>query len=226
MVFALMVATVFLLIAVDYFVRREERGLKDTGDQRRTPIFLAPDKALLPVETAPERAFHLSHTWMQPTGNDEGLVYIGFDELISQIMNNGVTIKNLPLKGAILPQGAPVWRIHMGQRYLEQLSPVSGKVVDVNPACQAGMPLPSEKIEKSWVLKFRADHFERENHNLMSLEQAHLLNRSLLDELYLLAQRGEYLNDGGKIDPEFIIKMDPSEWAKIVKRFFPYQKTT
>jgi len=225
MVFVLVVATVFLLIAVDFFLRREEGSLKDTVDQRRSPIFLAPEKALLPVEAEPERAFHLSHTWMQSAGNDDGLVYIGFDEFISQIMNNGVTLKNLPLIGAILPQGAPVWHIHMGQRYLEQLSPVSGKVVDINPACQAGVTLPSEKIGKSWILKIKAEHYEHENHNLMNLEQAHLLNQSLIDELYLQAQRGEYLNDGGKIDPEFIIKMDPSEWAKIVKRFFPYQKT-
>jgi hypothetical protein len=58
----------------------------------------------------------------------------------------------------------------------------------------------------------------------MNLEQAQMLNHSLRDELYLQAQRGEYLNDGGKIDPDFITRMDPSEWAKIIERFFPYQK--
>ncbi len=224
MVFILFVATVFLLIAVDYFVRREERTLKEAGDKKRSPIFLAPEKALLPMKETPERAFHLSHTWVQPVENNEGRVYIGLDEFIPQIMTADVNIHNLPMIGAHLPQGAPIWNVKMGDRYLEQLAPVSGKVVDINPACRAGIPLPSDKIEKSWILKIQADRLEHENHNLMNPEQAHILNQSLRDELYLQAQRGEYLNDGGKIEPDFIAKMDNSEWAKIVQRFFPYQK--
>jgi len=225
MVFVLVAATVFLLIAVDYFLRREEGIQKTEDDRKRSPIFLAPEKALLPMEVTPERAFHLSHTWVQPDGKENGTVYIGLDEFVPQILTSDVTIRNLPLIGAHLPQGAPIWNVYMGKRYLEQLSPVSGKVVAINPACQAGVPLPGDKIEKSWILKINAERLEHENHNLMNIEQAQILNQSLKDELYLNAHRGEYLNDGGKIDPDYILKMDPSEWAKIVKRFFPYQKS-
>ena len=70
MVFILVFATVFLLIAVDYFVRREERKEKEEGDKKRSPIFLAPEKALLPLEMTPDRAYHLSHTWVQHAGQD------------------------------------------------------------------------------------------------------------------------------------------------------------
>jgi glycine cleavage system H lipoate-binding protein len=224
MVFILVVATVFLLIAVDYFVRREDLKLKHEGDLKRSPIFLAPEKALLPVAISPERAFHLSHTWAQPAPQQEEVVYIGLDEFMPQILASDVKVQALPLIGAHLPQGAPVWRLQMGDRYLEQLSPVSGTVIDINPACRVGVPLPSDKIEQSWILKIQADRLEHERRNLMNPEQAHILNHTLRDELYLQAQRGDYLNDGGRIDPEYIAKMDRTEWEKIIKKFFPYQK--
>ena len=224
MVFILVFATVFLLIAVDYFVRREEREEKEEGDKKRSPIFLAPEKALLPLEMTPDRAYHLSHTWVQHAGQESDMVYIGMDEFVPKIMAADVIMRNLPTIGAHLPQGAPLWQIHLGGRYIEQLSPVSGTVADINPACRAGVPLPSEKMELSWIMKIKPDRLEQERYNLMNSEQASLLNTALSDALYLQAQQGPYLNDGGKLDPDFIARMEPSAWSEIIARFFPYQK--
>ena len=58
----------------------------------------------------------------------------------------------------------------------------------------------------------------------MRQTQADILNNALTDELYLSAQQGQYLNDGGQIDPDYIDKMSDEEWQILVEQFFPYQK--
>lgn len=224
MVFLLVLLTVLILIAVDFWARREDRELEETGKDRRSPIFLSPDKALLPLMASADRGYHQSHTWLQPSEKD--VVYVGFDNFISSIFTSDVVLKDLPNIGVHLPQGTKVWDVGIDDRTIGQLSPVSGKVVDVNPALRAGVPVPSDQIERSWILKIRADELERDHMNLMHQEQAAIVNQALRDELYMQAQRGEFLNDGGRIDPEFIKKMDPQEWEGIVQRFFPYQRTS
>ena len=82
--------------------------------------------------------------------------------------------------------------------------------------------MPTSQVEKSWILKIKADTQKNEFHNLMNSEQTKLMNTVLKDELLITAQEANYLNDGGKIDPAFINNLSQEEWTKIVKKFFPY----
>ncbi|HID40008.1 MAG TPA: hypothetical protein EYP36_10910 [Calditrichaeota bacterium] len=49
MVFVFVLLTVAVFIAVDYFLRREERAIKKAEKKKKSPIFLSPEKALLPI---------------------------------------------------------------------------------------------------------------------------------------------------------------------------------
>jgi hypothetical protein len=130
-------------------------------------------------------------------------------------------MNDLPLVGTYLPQGAKIWDVGLKNHRISQLSPVSGKVVDINPACKLKLPIPTEQTEKSWVLKLKADNLDMETKNLMKQPQMARMNTALIDELYFYTQEGKYLNDGGKIDPEFIDKMPEEKWTHLVESFFP-----
>lgn len=224
MVFILVFLTVAVCIALNYFLQREERALKATEKKKKSPIFLSPDKALLPVKRKGERFYHPSHSWVQKEKDD--IYYVGFDDLISFLFSDHIKLKNLPLIGASLPQGSPIWDVSVNGHHILQLAPVSGEVVDVNPACCLDMPLPSDQVEKSWILKIKAEHFIKDANNLMSDTQADIMNNSIRDEIFSKAVKGNYVNDGGKLAPEFVENMSEEDWHKFIQKYFPHQEKT
>jgi len=221
MVFVLVLLTVGILLTVDYVLRREDRKIKAIGQEKKSPIFLNPEKALLPLTNAEKKMYHLSHTWVQSLEGDT--VYVGFDNFVSAVFSSEIKMEDLPLVGAHVPQGAKIWDVGLTNRKVSQLSPISGKVVEINPACKLNIPLSTNEVEKSWVIKMKTDNLEKESHNLMKHTQATMMNTALRDDLYLSAQQEHYLNDGGAIDPNYIEEMAEDEWEVLCNKFFPYQ---
>ncbi len=221
MVFVLVLLTVGILLTIDYVLRREDRKIKAIGQEKKSPIFLSPEKALLPLTNGSKKLYHLSHTWVQPAEGDT--VYIGFDDFVSTLFSSEIKMEDLPLVGTHVPQGTKVWDVGLTNRKVHQLSPVSGKVVDINPACKLNIPLTTNDVEKSWVIKMKTDNLEKDSHNLMKPTQANMMNTALRDDLYLSAQQEHYLNDGGAIDPSYIDQMGEDEWGELCNKFFPYQ---
>jgi glycine cleavage system H lipoate-binding protein len=222
MVFALVLLTVIVFVALDLILRREDRQLKMKEKGEKSPIFLSPDKSLIPVGNELNRLYHLSHTWVSPS--DQGYMLLGFDNFISDLFNSEIRINDLPLVGSHVSQGAKIWDVQLGTHRISQLSPVSGRVVGINPACKMNLPLPSEQVEKSWILKVAADNIKNESNNLLVHSQAVRMNHQLRDELYLYAQQGHYLNDGGKIDPEYMMRLSDQEWEQLLEKFFSYHE--
>ena len=85
--------------------------------------------------------------------------------------------------------------------------------------------LPADQVEKSWIVKMKAASYSNESNNLMNHSQATYLNNGLRDKLVLDAQHGNYLNDGGKIDPSYLVNMSDDEWNSFIEKFFPYSKS-
>jgi glycine cleavage system H lipoate-binding protein len=222
MVFVFVLLTVAVLLLVDYILRKEDRQLKEVSNQKKSPIFLSPEKSLTAITASEDRKFHQSHSWLEPL--PDGTAYIGYDNFMTTLFSENVQMSDLPLVGAHIPQGTKIWDIGLDQYKIAQLSPVSGKVVDVNPACKMDVPVPSDQAAHSWIIKMKLDNLENEENNLMEKSQAALLNNALRDELLMTAQRGHYLNDGGKIDPTFIKSMSQDDWTNLISKFFPYQK--
>lgn len=222
MVFMLVLLTVLIFLGVDLILRREERMLKEVDKSEKSPIFLSPDKALLPIGDELHRLYHLSHTWILQS--DQGYVYVGYDDFIANLFTDEVKVQALPLVGSHIVQGSKIWDIQLGEHSLSQLSPLSGKIVGINPACKMNLPLPAAQVEKSWILKIKADNLKSENNNLLPYSQAVMLNSRLRDELYAYAQQGHYLNDGGKIDSEYIKRLSDLDWDQLVQKFFPYHQ--
>lgn len=222
MVFVLMLVTIGIFLIVDYIVRREGREIKEIGKEKKSPIFLSPEKSLKPVQNGKNRLYHPSHSWIQLT--DEAYVYVGFDDFISTLFSSEVSMNNFPLIGTYLKQGTKIWDVGLKNHRISQLAPVSGTVIDINPGCKLNLRIPTKQTEKSWVLKLKTDNLETETKNLMKQNQMTIMNTALIDDLYDTAQEKNYLNDGGEIDPGYIDEMSEEQWSELVEMFFPYQQ--
>ena len=222
MVIALFLLTVVVFFALDIVLRREDRALKKRDKVKKSPIFLSPDKALIPLIGGAKRLYHLSHSWVQ--NSDEEYVYVGYDNFIPYLFSSKVKITDLPLVGSEVPQGTQIWNVQAGERNISQLAPIAGEVIEVNPACNMDMALPSDQIEKSWILKMKSKDYEHDSRNLMQSQQAMFINAALKEDVFQNAHQGDYLHDGGQIDPTFIENMNDEDWNAFTQKYFPYQK--
>jgi len=223
MVFVLVLLTAATFVAINLIIRKEDRVYQEAKSSKNVAIFLSPEKSLKHLKMDKEKLFHLSHSWA--VKSDDGFAYVGYDDFVSTIFSSDIRLNDLPLVGTHVPQGVKIWDVKQDGHKVEQLAPIAGEVVAINPACFADMPLPSDKVEKSWIIKMKTDNFENDSHNLMNGDQALILNAALRDELVHMLHGDAYLNDGGKIDASFINTMTNEKWQEIVSKFFPYQKS-
>jgi len=222
MVFVLVGVTAIVFLLVDFLLRREDRELKKVSQKRKAPIFLDPENALKPIKQLDKRLYHPSHSWIQTNG--EGYAYVGFDDFIARLFSDEVRVSDLPLVGTHVPQGTNLWQVGTTKRNINQLSPLAGTVVEINPAFLADIPLLASDVEKSWILKMRADNFETDAKNLIASDMAGLMNSALADELVRFSQDPHYLNDGGKIDAKYLDNLSDEEWQKMTVKFFPHTR--
>ena len=222
MVFMLFLLTAIIFLVVDFILRKEDRAVKENAKGKKSPIFLSPERALLPLGNEQNRLFHLSHSWVFPYKSD--YAYVGFDNFIPTLFSSEIKLSLHSSVGDFVHQGSPIWNVKLNGHEITQLSPVSGEIVDINPACKMDIPLLSDQVEKSWILKLKSAQLPEEPNNLMNFNQANLMNTFLRDELYASAQKSHYINDGGRIDPAFITNLSEEEWDGIVRKFFPFMK--
>lgn len=222
MVVVLVLLTFVMFFLVGMLIRKEEQSYRDTEDKKRSPIFLSPDKALQPLNKEGPKYFHPSHTWTLEGGEDA--TFIGFDDFITFLSQTDLRISNFPPIGSKIFQGSKIWNINYGERKISQLAPVTGEVIDINPALTMDMKLPAADVEKSWILKIKPDNIENDVKNLMTGTQASLVNESFREKFVAMATQGNYLNDGGEIDTSSLQNMADDEWKKFIGVFFPYEK--
>lgn len=221
MVVIFVILTFAVFILVNYLLRKEEKAIQGTEKTKRTPIFLSPEKALFPLNNIVERMYHPSHTWALQ--NKSGDFYIGYDPFIPFLFSSDIKIHDLYPIGEIIRQGEKIWDIRSNGHTIAQLSPISGDIIEINPACTLGIPLPSATVEKSWIVKIKALSILNEANNLLNHFQATSIIKTLRDEVFSMNYNRSNMADGGKIDPSFINNMTDAEWLEFVRRFFPYQ---
>lgn len=220
MVVAIFLLMLVIFIVVDLILRKENKIIIEAEKTRKSPIFLSPEKALRHIANETNRLYHLSHSWVLSSTEDN--YYVGYDKFIPTIFPSSIKVHVEPKIDSFVQQGGKLWDVKFNGRTISQLAPISGKVIDINPACKMDIPLPSDEVEQSWIVKMQASNFSKERNNLMNHSQAVSINSMLKDEMVLNAQHGHYLNDGGQIDPSYISSMMDEEWEKFVNRFFPY----
>lgn len=223
MVVALVIITIVVLLLLDYFLRKEGKSEKEMEEKKSQPIFLSPEKSLRAVPDGIEKFYHPSHTWMYV--DERGRIVVGYDSFIPYLFSGEIVVKNLTRVGEKIEQGNKIWNLEFGNKMVSQLAPVSGEVLEINPAFGMETKLPSEKVAKSWIMKIKPSDLKTSINNLLPEELQETNNRLLQDRFLNMHHQNVYMNDGGSIDPNFINNLTDETWEKVVKTFFPYSIT-
>lgn len=115
------------------------------------------------ARTAPgEVWYHPGHTWAAPA--HAGYFKVGLDELAASLTGL-IERVNLPREGAQVFQGVPSVEVRRGRRTLELASPLTGKVVAVNPKLKDDAATASrEPYGNGWLYLVRPGRrYERGN---------------------------------------------------------------
>ena len=162
-------------------------------------------------EIVKERYYHPGHTWVDL--NPEDLtVEIGMDSFTNKVFGQVEKI-DFPQKGEIIHQGNPIWKLIRGNRNLVQVSPMSGKVLDVNS---------NSFNAENWIIKLRPVELQQ---NLNNLFQGDLVEKWQAWSKNLFVQRlsnqlSVVYQDGGELRDNLSEEISDAQWEKIQCEFF------
>jgi len=134
-----------------------------------------------PFEISKRIFAHPSHTWAEVV--QPNLVNAGMDKFTSSVFGSIQEIE-LPSQGDRIHQGDRAWKIKRGERELVQVSPVSGRVVEVNKKfVENPKLLTQENPERNWILKIAPVRLAQEAKNLLSGEMLARWNQAVKEQL-------------------------------------------
>ena len=163
---------------------------------------------------------HPSHTWAEVV--QPNLVNVGMDKFTSSVFGSIQEIE-LPSQGDRIYQGGKAWRIKRGERELVQVSPVSGRVVEVNKKIVENPKfLNQENPDENWILKIAPLRLTREVRNLLSGEMLSRWNQAVKEQLVAVLVPTSYpvLQEGGEIKPDLGDELTSQQWEKVARDFF------
>jgi len=163
---------------------------------------------------------HPSHTWAEVV--QPNLVNVGMDKFTSSVFGSIQEI-DLPRQGDRIYQGGKAWKMKRGERELVQVSPVSGRVVEVNKKIVKNPKLLNqENPEENWILKIAPVRLAQEARNLLSGEMLGRWNQAVKEQLVssLVPTSYPVLQEGGEIKPDLGDELTGEQWEKIARDFF------
>lgn len=234
MTFAILLVFLAAALAVDWQLERRKNSKRVLAGQmcvQGAPKLVgmpAEDRAaiyrkVLPALAAREVYHHPGHAWVRWT--DDGLLAVGADEITGKLMGP-LNLLELPPVGAHLRQGRPAWKMGHGARSMEQFSPLSGEVMEVNKAVLDRPELVNDApYRRGWLLKMKPSDLANEVENLFSgsLADAWLtLSRELIIAAFgpPSAQPLATAQDGGELIDGICDQLSDEQWKGISRRLF------
>jgi glycine cleavage system H protein len=163
---------------------------------------------------------HPSHTWAEVV--QPNLVNVRMDKFTSSVFGSIQEIE-LPSQGDRVYQGGKAWKIKRDGRELVQVSPVSGRVVEVNKKIVENPKLLNqESPEENWILKIAPTSLAREVRNLLSGKMLAWWNQAAKEQLVAVLVPTSYpvLQEGGEIKSDLGDELTSQQWEKIARDFF------
>jgi glycine cleavage system H lipoate-binding protein len=234
MTFVILFAFVAFALAVDWQLQRRKNSRRILAGQM--PVHDSPTlaglpaheraavlRAVLPGRAAKEVLHHPGHAWAR--GSSDDLLTIGADEITGKLLG-AVDCLELPPVGAHLWQGRAAWKLSHKSRSIEQLSPLSGEVVEVNhEAVKHPEVINRSPYLRGWLLKVRPTNLADDLSNLFSgnLADAWLaLSKSRINAA-LSTQNSSPLataQDGGELVDGLGAQMSAAQWKEICSQLF------
>ena len=210
-----------LFIAMDYLLNREKvvRVVKPLpkGVTEEIP-------ALEPVWVSgyqlPEGLhYHRGHTWARVL--DPRTVLVGLDDFARKLIGPAKEIRP-PAVGSWLQQGGKGFEVQVDGRQAELVSPIGGRVLEVNPRLNREPELATQDpYGRGWIFKMKIADATANLRNLLS---GSLARRWMQDEregleLRLMALSGSVLQDGGEPVADFARHLNTEDWKRLVGAF-------
>lgn len=119
--------------------------------------------------TPTDRKYSREHEWAKI--DKEGLVVIGITMFAQEQLGDIVYIDLAPT-GSIVEQFSKLGEIESVKAVSEIYSPISGKVIDVNPDVLDHPEVVNEDpYENGWLIRLKPNKFESESGSLLSMEE-------------------------------------------------------
>lgn len=229
MVVLLVILTVLTFLAVEIYLSKRKKaiqmeGLLSTEVTRPSAVRPVLEPELAPAPVLLEGLYHHpGHAWARTA--EEDLVAVGLDELAGKVIGKIDRIR-LPKVGEVIRQGASAWTITHGHRVIDQVSPVTGVVVEVNEEVERDPELINRSpYADGWLVKVRLRDLMEDLKNLFTgafAEKWMDFSRALIWYRLspTLADSQLTYQDGGELVEGIGDRLSDEEWEKLKKDFF------
>lgn len=166
-----------------------------------------------------ELFFHRGHTWARPEGND--LVRVGLDDFAQKLVGVPSDLF-LPEVGERLHQGERAWKVSVGSKEVDLLSPVDGEVVERNDAVLRNPELVNrDPYGDGWLCKVRPARRGVGIPGLMRGRPAREWMEATEETLRRLVSPtvGVVLQDGGAPVTGIAASLSEEKWDEIAREF-------
>jgi glycine cleavage system H protein len=163
--------------------------------------------------------YHQGHSWAMPENQE--LVRVGMDDFAQKLLGKPSDIK-LPKVGSKVVQGEKGWELEFNGQTIDALSPVNGKVVEVNEEILREPDLLNkDPYQKGWLLKVRPSNLRTDEKNLLSGVLAKAWIEDTVNRLStrITGNFGVVLQDGGLPIAGFAKEIAPADWDKLAREF-------
>ncbi len=163
--------------------------------------------------------YHQGHSWLVPQGAE--LVKVGMDDFAQKLVGRSNKI-SLPRVGSRIEQGEVGWKLDIGKKNIDMLSPVSGDVVAVNKNIVKNPDLVNQDpYGKGWLMMVKPDNKRATVKNLLTGKVATAWMDKTADELRekMGSDLGTVYQDGGLPVSGIAKALSPDAWDKIASEF-------
>ena len=164
--------------------------------------------------------YHQGHSWAIPESGN--VVRIGIDDFAQKLVGKIDDIK-FPQVGSEVTQGEKAWALLVNSKSIDMLSPVDGKIVDINESLLSSPDIISkDPYGQSWFMKVQAPKLSDNLRNLLSGGTARKWMEEVSENLLSRAdyKLGPILQDGGTLVDGIARNLDRDRWDEIAKEFF------
>lgn len=163
--------------------------------------------------------YHLGHTWA--ADERKNLVRVGIDDFAQRLLGKINAVK-VPSIGSTVNQGEKGWTLEVDSKKIDMLSPVDGKVVEINEKIVDSPENINKYPYVSWLMKVESPRFSVNKKQLLS----GTLAKKWMEEVKenLLSRMGYNFGlvyqDGGSLVDGMAKNLDRDKWDDIARDFF------
>jgi glycine cleavage system H protein len=167
--------------------------------------------------------YHQGHSWAMPEGDD--VVKVGIDDFAQKLVGKIDAIK-VPRVGSQVTQGEKAWSLQVGPKTIDMLSPVDGKILEINEnLLRSPEGISKDPYGQSWLMKVETPKISANLKNLLSGGLAGKWMEGVRETLLarMNYNLGAVSQDGGVPVDGIARNLDRERWDEIAKEFFLIQ---